>query len=203
MIEMTRRGGFTLIELMVVVAIVGILASLTVGAFQGTRDEAELHAAARELVSRLHLAWSDAVSRGQQSRLRFAMEEGRYWIELRSADDGKWRPADDAPGGAESRLPRRVKLELRRGAGEIMAPPSQRPARAGAGNGPAAELRFASDGTTEACEIQLRDAQGHGIAIRVDGATGRTDIRPLEREMPMGEPGAAERSPGVADGGAR
>jgi type II secretion system protein H len=174
----TMRPGFTLVELMVVVAILGILASLALGAYQGTRGEAELHSASRGLVSRLHLARSEAVTRGQPSRLRFAPAEGRYWLERRNAQNGAWEPAADAPGGAEERLPERVRLELRP-ASEAVA--SRRRVSGFAEDArPADEVRFHPDGTAAGAEVWLRDSLGHGVAVRIDAVTGGVEVEALD-----------------------
>ena len=43
-------------------------------------------------------------------------------------------------------------------------------------------VTFYADGTADAGEIVLRDRQGFRLGLRVHGATGRVELRELERE---------------------
>jgi type IV fimbrial biogenesis protein FimT len=58
--------GFTLVELMITVAIVGIVASLAVPSFQDMLNQNRASSLANELASSLNLARSEAIKRGTQ-----------------------------------------------------------------------------------------------------------------------------------------
>jgi type II secretion system protein H len=60
-----RRGGFSLIELLLVVMVLGILAAMVTPELAGSRQEALLRAAARQLVGTFRLAYSQAVTTQQ------------------------------------------------------------------------------------------------------------------------------------------
>lgn len=64
-----KASGFTLIELMVVVAIVGILITLAAPSFQGLFMKNKVQAAASEFQSALALARSEAIKRGGDARI--------------------------------------------------------------------------------------------------------------------------------------
>lgn len=69
-----RRGGFSLIEISVVVLILGMLASLTYMALQGLLPRTELNSAIRELASTLHEARSDAIARNAEFQVEYYFE---------------------------------------------------------------------------------------------------------------------------------
>lgn len=68
----TDAGGYTLIEVMVVVAILGILLTVGVPAFEGMLRSNRLSAAASALQVSLSLARSEAVKRGSDARVTLA-----------------------------------------------------------------------------------------------------------------------------------
>ena len=57
------KSGFTLVELLVVVAVLGILATLSVGGFQSLTQSQQVKNASFELFSSLSLARSEAIKR--------------------------------------------------------------------------------------------------------------------------------------------
>lgn len=60
-----RQAGFTLLELMITVAIVGILSALAFPSFKSTITSNRLTTATNQMVTALNLARSEAVKRGQ------------------------------------------------------------------------------------------------------------------------------------------
>ena len=64
--SVTLQGGFTLLELMIVIAIVAIVAAIAVPAFNNLVERNRLTAATNDIVGGLNFARSEAASRGQQ-----------------------------------------------------------------------------------------------------------------------------------------
>lgn len=60
------NSGFTLVELMIVVAIVGILAAIGAPSFQDMLNQTRASSLANELAASLNLARSEAIKRGTQ-----------------------------------------------------------------------------------------------------------------------------------------
>src|SRR5436190_209940 len=64
------RRGFTLIELMVVVVLIGIVTAVIIPEMKGTYEDALLRSTSRELVNTFKLAYSRAVTLNQIHRVR-------------------------------------------------------------------------------------------------------------------------------------
>ena len=106
------KAGFTLIEMMLVIALIGILSAMIIPEMRGSFGDALLRSTSRELVNAFSLANSRAVGLNQAQRFRFERSSGRYRIEMRLRENGKtgeFVPAKDVAGG-EGTLDSRIAI---------------------------------------------------------------------------------------------
>lgn len=155
-----RDGGYTLLELITVVAIVATASVISYPCFAGLRRGQQLESAAVGLAQKLRLARWRAVVTG--SRVRVAPVQ---------ADDGTWRfrvereqGAAWVPDGDEQPIPR----------GTVVAVAG------------AAQKVFNPDGTCSLGSITLRGARGEVYRSSLAPATGRVRFYRGEREAGRG-----------------
>jgi type II secretion system protein H len=183
-----QRPGFSLIELMVVLALIGIMAAMIIPEMKGTYEDALLRSTARRLVDVFNVASSRAVTVNQLHRVRIDRKTGRYLVE-RPAHEGEGKsgfvPMADLPGG-EGKLDTRISIEIRRGdesgsskpeqeAPLISEEDSRRPNKG-------ETIAFYPDGTADPGEIILRDREGFRLGLRINPTTARIHMIELERE---------------------
>lgn len=176
--------GFSLVELMVVLVLIGIMTAAILPEMRGTYEDALLRATSRRLVDVCHLAYSRAVSLNQTHRVHFDRSNGRYFIEKAEEHLGFARARDI--WGGEGVLDSRISMEIRR-QGE--APPAAMDPGSSAPPEEEIEVRtsdqgiaFYSDGTADGGEIVLRDRDGFRLALRINPVTARVRIVELERQ---------------------
>lgn len=75
-----RRRGFTLIEILVVLALVVVLASISWPALQGTFQRSELESAAKQVTNELSKVRLKAIETGVAQKFRFQPGKGSYEI---------------------------------------------------------------------------------------------------------------------------
>ncbi len=110
--------GFTLIELMVVLVVVGLLVSLVGLSIGGGGERRELEEVTRSLYLRMQAASEEAIVTNREIGLRF--REGRYRFVYLDRDNAQW--AAIQPGGLSgASLPEWVEIELTTDGGEAEA----------------------------------------------------------------------------------
>lgn len=77
---MKSRAGFTMVELLVVVLIIGVAAGATTIAWEAIVPRAKLNSAVRELASTLWTCRSDAIARNADFQIHYQIDENRYWV---------------------------------------------------------------------------------------------------------------------------
>jgi type II secretion system protein H len=177
----SRKLGFTLIELMVVIVLIAIMTAVILPEMKGTYEDALLRSTARKLVDVFTLANSHAIALNQVHRVRLDRRNGRYFVETRNEGGTRSR---EVPGG-EGTFDPRISVELRNVAEDATAPTEQSTSvspdefRNRTADG---TICFYADGTAEAQEILLRDRQGFRLVLRINPITARVHITELERE---------------------
>lgn len=93
----SKAGGFTLIELMIVLAIAGLALALALPGFQGMIDRRQLNAAAVDMLHAIHLTRSEALRRNrtvQLAPLDDADWAGGWRIYASAGGNGPYRAGD-------------------------------------------------------------------------------------------------------------
>jgi general secretion pathway protein H len=142
-----HHRGFTLIEMLVVLAVLGLVAIVTLPTIAGHRPGAETRAAARELAVALRNARSAAMLHARTEA---------FVIDTAS---GAFRPGVSAP---IQRLPRGVSLTV------VTTTDDRLDATSGA-------IRFFADGSSSGGGVRVTNGDRRSIVL-VDWLTGRVSI---------------------------
>ncbi len=142
-----RAGGFTLIELMVVLVIAGLLLTVLPPLFSAALPGVQLKGAAREVASALRFARDRAVTRQQESTLTLDLESREYRV------SGRERPYS---------LPSGLDVEL------FTVRSEQSDEDTGA-------IRFFPDGSSTGGRVTLMVGE-RSYAVDVDWLTGRVRV---------------------------
>jgi type II secretion system protein H len=164
-----KRSGFTLVELMVVLVLIGIFTGLIVGEMRGTYEDALLKSVARKLVAAANFAGSQAVSTGQPLVLNISAAQSEFVIHKLGARENPKNLID------QGRLDDRIVVLVRE---QEPAPSDER------NDAPIAEeqatkqddIAFYADGTADSREILLRDRMNKELLLRINSTTGRIRI---------------------------
>jgi type II secretion system protein H len=177
-----HAAGFTLVELMVVITIIGIMTAMMIPEMRGSFQDALLRSTGRELINVFDLAYSRAVSLNQVRRVRLDENTGRYLVEKQVLQDGQdeFVPADDVPG-SQGELDPRIAVEFHPPGG-LSADEAPSATLAQAGNSDTATISFYPDGTADAGSFLLRDRDGFRLLLRINPVTARVHIVELARE---------------------
>jgi len=176
--------GHSLVELLVVVAIVGLTAAIALPAFFDIRKRAAVGSASRELRMIFDSVRSRAITQGRNSALKFRFERGQWVYSI--YDDGDWDGVrnDDIASGIDRQVsPSRPVLQVEAAAriglplSAVTDPDSRRLLIAGE----ASPVRFNSsticsfspEGDCTPGSIFLTDGLDHAAMVRVSGSTGR------------------------------
>ncbi|MCL4514440.1 MAG: prepilin-type N-terminal cleavage/methylation domain-containing protein [Firmicutes bacterium] len=178
------EAGFTLLEMMVVLAIAGLLFGLALPEFAAATERMRLYAGVRQVVALLNYARETAIASDSTHTVTIDFERGNLELAAASAEQAAGAGEDSAgtgkaPGGAEGAQP---ELGTAAGGKVMVLPEGLRLSLAGNGQNPdstpaGGDLKFFSDGTSNGIQLVLADRRGHRFLIEVSAVSGRIQAR--------------------------
>jgi type II secretion system protein H len=172
-----REGGFTLTELLVVLLVIGIFSGMMVAAMQGTFEDTLLRSSAREVISGLSLASSQAISLNQAHS--FEWNGGKNEFTVRRKENTR-SVSETAEQFVETRkIDPRVTVEIRDHA--AIEEPEDEPEEQPKERAERDLIHFYADGTADAREIVFRDNHNRELMLQINPVTGR--VRIAEKEL--------------------
>lgn len=187
----TARRGFTLLELMFIMAILGVLLAMTIPRLGGSAQRAALETTGRNMARLAEYARQVAVSQQSPTTLTIDPEAGQWWISLPFDGDDRFtrriirrsRGADHVALSEEEEI---STLHPRLTFREILV------------NGEAVKTKdpvvvtFYPNGTSTGVQVIVENSRGRLLTIEVETATGRASAyrgEPKDFAMKLHEAG--------------
>lgn len=153
------RGGFTLIELIVVLVILGVVVRVALPRLEGAFSDRYLRSSARRLVGMIRWTQSQAALGGREYWLYYDLDKGEYWMAGKGEEN-----LEGAEGKRRRHLLEGVRFQhiITRSQGRV--------------SGGIASSWFSPQGWVEGTSIHLQNEKGEELGVRIKGPTGRVRI---------------------------
>ena len=180
-----RRNGFTLLELLTVVAIIGIIALVSMPAFSSYRRNASMKAEVAELRGIFRAVRSRAIERGQHAGVKFTRAGNLWTYSLYDDTNGNGiRTADIAKGTDRRYFGPSILMPQFNIAGIALLDKTIRdpdgdkltPSDSAVQFGSSTICSFSPTGSGTPGTIYITDGAGQLCAVRVYGASGRVRV---------------------------
>lgn len=168
-----KSGGFTLLELIVVLIIIGISSALVVPRFLGGMESLDVRAASGKVAASLRYARSQAVSQRVPYTAIFNLEQDRLTIISSRVDEAEKGDATDEgeaagrPGGRYD-LPEGIFFK-RVEAGDAYS-------KGGEDNEESFRIVFYPSGSSDGGEIAVANNRGRRYIVSIDVITGSVEL---------------------------
>jgi len=179
------KAGFTLVELMVVIVLIGIMTAVILPGMKGTLEAELLNSTSRQLVSALRNASNQSITLNVPHRVRFDSSRSKFMIERRAPiaeSETGYLPAKIS--GSSGEMDPRIRIEIHEQ--ELERDENEEYEAAEDETEEQVDLdhiQFNTDGTAQRREIRLRDRMGFGVALQINPITSRIKVVNLEREQ--------------------
>ena len=171
-------SGMTLIELMVVIVVLGIVASLIIPQFGGSLASMQLRGSARGVGDLMDYCYHAAVSSGRVHALVFNADGHRFDILADRPREAAGSAGAEAPGLEPISIPGYVERALPAGVrvGQVWTFDQELSATQDGD----VQLLFFPDGTAEFAAITLANAEGDQCTVTLDGLSGMIEVGEVE-----------------------
>jgi type II secretion system protein H len=159
----TPYRAFTLVELMVVMVIIGIIASVMVLEMGGSYEDALLRSNARKLIDLCDAASNRAIATHQAQTLKIDATSGKFLVRAKVTE------AEGEDQIIEGELDKRITLMIREPERGEETEETEEPVKRDT-------IVFYPDGTADAREFLLRDRAGVELLLRMNPTTSRVRI---------------------------
>ena len=179
---MRNQSGYSLLELLAAIAIIGILCAAAVPAFGTYRRHASVQAAAAETMTMLRNARAQAIAGARPIGIKFTQSGGAWSYALYEDGDGDGIRNDDIVSGVDRRITPPQPLMPQLHVARIgLLPVAMRdpdgdpllPTNSPVAFGRSTICSFGPLGTATAGSVYIVDDTGELYCVRVVGATGR------------------------------
>jgi type II secretion system protein H len=164
-----RHHGFTLMEIIIVVVIMGIMLAVTVPTVVNMSKKNELRAGAREMIALLKYARTEAVFNERTTGVFLDLDKKQYWLDLREPDK---KTGEYKPGG-----PKR-QLEQKRVLGKNLWIEEVKTVDNNIIKDKLIAIDFNPDGSASPALFTIVNKSGSKITVEVLKSTGMTEVTP-------------------------
>ena len=162
-----RTRGFTLVEVLIILAVVGIAFGVAIPRLESLSPKYAMRSAARELASQLEFVRSQAVMRVKTFAIFYELDRDRYTVVLPPEEGGSDLPVEDWPRLEPVSLPTLVKFH-----GIVLADNTLKETR----DAPEVTVFFDPVGALGNHVVVLEDTEGRVLSVKFNALTGTVDF---------------------------
>lgn len=163
------RRGFTLVELIIVIAITGIVGSIAIPNFMGLSPRARLKSAARDVVSAMQLARINAIRNSATWAVYFDTAQSEFRVLSDDGGDGTWNDGNET---VFRTVPISGGDEVLYGTAHGARPSEPNPSASDGVSFDANRIVYNADGTSITGTVYLKNSAGGTYAVGSSSAAG-------------------------------